>query len=236
MKISELATELRSQSEAWGRQYRALEQDGLWTNRSSELNSAQKMLHDPVQFLRWASGFDGSPTGIAGLPQLRDVQRRLSKLHAEADRDPAKLLNSPAISETIGAIKRLSEELERIAADRWTLIVRSSEWNHADLWAAYRGNAEHSFNVLRAAELDQIFNQFASQRYLKQTAERERFAKLLTEHQAVIAVLPPVPDDSIRAFIKEAQQGVRLSRVDDEVLRWLRAQNLLDAFIVKYQR
>lgn len=236
MRMSELAAELRSQSEEWGRQRRALEQNGLWTQRSTELSVAQKTLSDPVEFLQWASEFDGKPTGVTDLKHLREAQRRLSRLQTEADSDPARLLNSPAITETVSAIKELAAEVERLANDRWVLIVRSTTWDRADLWAAYRGNAKHGANVQRAAGLDQQFDHLASQKYLTSAADRDGFARLLEEHQTLIAKLPPVPDDSIRAFIKEAQQGVRLSRIDDDVLTWLRTQNLLDAFIVKYQR
>jgi hypothetical protein len=236
MKISELSAKLRSQSEEWGRQRRALEQDGLWTQMSTHLSAALKTLIEPTQFLHWASEYDGMPSGIAGLSQLKDARRRLAQLQTGADSNPAKLLNSPAISDTLSSITELSEELDRLASDRWKFILRTAAWDKADLWAAYRGNVDHGANVQRATSLDQQFDNLTSQKYLGKAAERERFVKLLEEHQALIAKLPPVPDDSIRAFIKEAQEGVRLSLIDDEVLSWLRTQNLLGAFIVKYQR
>lgn len=236
MNILEMATRLQDASEERRRQRDAAALEGFWNEKRLELTGALSGIGHPLDFLRWVSNVDGSPIGVRELAEFRAVTTALSGISKAFAKDPAGLVNSPEFTQAVGKVKALARRLEELGEERWSSLVRKTTWERADLWAPYRGSDEHGDAVEDAVEQDELFDQLSSMDYPTSDHDRNRFLELLKERERLLEVLPPAPAEEVRRFIRDAQNGVPLSDLDESVLNWLREQGLLDSYIVKYHR
>jgi hypothetical protein len=235
MILIERAKELSDRATELGRSREVHRQAQGFADAAEEIRKATERLTPSLSFLKWFGELVDESLDALSDPQVVAAREALRVFELAAEQSPAELLNGSTYREAKSSLNSAATYLDSRAKSYWGNYLSEVEWVSADLWAHFRGHAEHGPAVREAEAQDRTFESLArSQKPLTRRDEQNGFDRLLSDRSKTLAKLPAIADEEIQVFVREASGGgASLVSLSGRVLDWLERNDLLNSYQVR---
>ena len=217
--ISERVGQLHESSTTLRQRRSQRDRTAVWSAHAHALEECAISLERPRQFLTWLQGI--SPAAADNPHWGAEARAETARLKEALHKDPEQVLNGKLIERVRSATKVAADRLEAEAKKRWSGYVEELPPPDADLYAAFRDEAEFERLVREAERQDSRYRDLRSRQYLSTDDERSEFVRLMKSRQETRGRLPDIRNEEIRTFVALAARDGAPLPLGAAVLDWL---------------